>query len=253
MANLMAIILTKNEARHISDCIESVAWADSVMVSDSYSDDGTVETARQQGAIVVQSPFVNFAEQRNAALDEARARGAEWVFFIDADERATSALGKEMRQAVQETGIVGWWVPRYNFIMGHRMRGGGWYPDAQLRVLRVNRACYDPVRQVHETVILDGDAGTLQEHLIHYNYDSLAEFRLKQGRYLAFEARILLDRGIRPRPWTYVSMPLREFWRRYVSLEGYRDGWVGLLVCGLMGWYTFRTYQTLDRLRRGQQ
>ncbi len=253
MANLLAIILTKNEARHISDCIESVAWADSVMVSDSYSDDGTVETARQQGAIVVQSPFVNFAEQRNAALDEARARGAEWVFFIDADERATSALGKEMRQAVQETGIVGWWVPRYNFIMGHRMRGGGWYPDAQLRVLRVNRACYDPVRQVHETVILDGDAGTLQEHLIHYNYDSLAEFRLKQGRYLPFEARILLDRGIRPRPWTYVSMPLREFWRRYVSLEGYRDGWVGLLVCGLMGWYTFRTYQTLDRLRRGQQ
>ncbi len=253
MSNLMAIILTKNEARHIGDCIESVAWADSVMVSDSYSDDGTVETARRQGAIVVQSPFVNFAEQRNAALDEARARGAEWVFFIDADERATSALGKEMRQAVQETGIVGWWVPRYNFIMGHRMRGGGWYPDAQLRVLRVNRASYDPVRQVHETVILDGDAGTLQEHLIHYNYDSLAEFRLKQGRYLPFEARILLDRGIRPRPWTYVSMPLREFWRRYVSLEGYRDGWVGLLVCGLMGWYTFRTYRTLDRLRRGQQ
>ncbi len=253
MSNLMAIILTKNEARHIGDCIESVAWADSVMVSDSYSDDGTVEIARQQGAIVVQSPFVNFAAQRNAALDEARARGAEWVFFIDADERATSVLGKEMRQAVQERGIVGWWVPRYNFIIGHRMRGGGWYPDAQLRVLRVNRACYDPVRQVHEIVILDGDAGTLQEHLIHYNYDSWAEFRLKQGRYLAFEAKILLDRGIRPRPWTYVSMPLREFWRRYVSLEGYRDGWVGLLVCGLMGCYTFRTYRTLDRLRHGQQ
>ena len=253
MSNLMAIILTKNEARHIGDCIESVAWADSVMVSDSYSDDGTVEIARQRGAIVVQSPFVNFAEQRNAALDEARARGAEWVFFIDADERATSVLGKEMRQAVQERGIVGWWVPRYNFIMGHRMRGGGWYPDAQLRVLRANRACYDPVRQVHETVNLDGDAGRLEEHLIHYNYDSLAEFRLKQGRYLAFEARILLDRGIRPRPWTYVSMPLREFWRRYVSLEGYRDGWVGLLVCGLMGCYTFRTYRTLDRLWHGQQ
>lgn len=248
MIDLMAVILTRNEARHIAECIESVAWADRVLLSDSFSDDGTVEIARRAGAEVVQSPFVNFAEQRNEALAEARARGAKWVFFIDADERATPALGEEMRQVTQRSEVVGWWVPRYNYIMGHRMRGGGWYPDPQLRLLRPDRARYDPARQVHEIVILDGEAGTLREHMIHYNYDSLAQFRVKQGRYLVFEARILHERGIRPKPWSPLTMPLREFWRRYVRLGGYRDGWVGLLLCGLMGWYIHQTYRLLRQI-----
>ena len=247
MPRLIAVILTRNEARHIGDCIRSVNWADGVLLSDSFSEDSTVEIARQLGAEVVQRPFVNFAEQRNLALADARARQAGWVFFIDADERATPALAGEIRCAVQGD-MAGWWVPRYNYIMGHRMRGGGWYPDAQLRLLRVGRAHYDPARQVHETVILDGEAGTLHEHLIHYNYDSLSQFVTKQGRYRVLEARMLHARGIRPRPWSMVSMPLREFWRRYASLKGYRDGWVGLLLCGLMGWYMFNTYLELSRL-----
>jgi glycosyltransferase involved in cell wall biosynthesis len=248
VTNLMAVILTKNEVRHIADCVQSVAWADRVLLSDSFSDDGTVDIARRLGADVVQSPFINFAEQRNLSLAEARSRSAEWVFFIDADERATPQLAQEMRQVIQRTDVVGWWVPRYNFIMGHQMCGGGWYPDPQLRLLRADRACYDPARQVHEIVILDGAEGTLREHMIHFNYDSLAQFRAKQGRYLQFEARILHERGVRARPWSPLSMPLREFWRRYVQLGGYRDGRVGLLLCGLMGWYTFRTYRELRRL-----
>jgi hypothetical protein len=245
---LVAAILTKNEARHIQECIQSVAWAEAVLLSDSYSDDGTVEIARRMGANVVQRPFVNFAEQRNLALDDARAMGAEWVFFIDADERVTPELAVEIRRVVGDGTTAGWWVPRYNYIMGRRMRGGGWYPDHQLRLLRAERARYDPTRAVHEIVILDGPAGYLHEHLIHYNYDTLAQFRAKQGRYQVLEAGVLYGQGVRPRPWTYLSMPLREFWRRYVQLQGYRDGWVGLLLCGLMGWYTWRTYVRLGRL-----
>mgnify|MGYP005850624041 CR=1 FL=1 len=252
MRPLVAVILTKNEARHIAACIQSVAWCDGVLLSDSYSSDGTPEIARQLGAEVVQRPFTNFADQRNLALADARARGAEWVFFIDADERAMPALAEEMRQAVQQS-LAGWWVPRYNYIIGHRMRGGGWYPDAQLRLLRADRARYDPARPVHETVILEGDAGLLKEHLIHYNYDSLAQFRAKQNRYLTFEARMLYEQGVRPRPVSYLSMPLREFWRRYVSLQGYRDGALGLLLCGLMGWYKFKAYRELVRLCRAQE
>ena len=250
MPKLFAVILTKNEARHIEECIQSVAWADGVLVSDSYSKDGTVEIADQLGATVVQHPFVNWAEQRNIALADAQALGAEWIFFIDADERATPKLATEIVQVIRDETAAGWWVPRYNYIMGHKMRGGGWYPDHQLRLLHAEHAKYDPSRGVHEVVILDGDAGYLKEHLIHYNYDTLAQFRAKQGRYLDFEAQILYDEGVCPRPWTYFSMPLREFWRRYVTLKGYRDGWVGLLVCGLLGWYTFHTYTRLGRLCR---
>jgi glycosyltransferase involved in cell wall biosynthesis len=247
---LIAVILTRNEKRHIGECIQSVTWTDGVLVSDSYSEDGTVEVARQMGATLVQHPFINFAEQRNMALADAHAMGAKWVFFIDADERATPELAAEIARVIRDDTIVGWWVPRYNYIMGHKMRGGGWYPDHQLRLLQVEHARYDPARGVHEIVILDGEAGYLQEHLIHFNYDTLTNFRAKQNRYQEFEATILYKQGVNPRPWTYLSMPLREFWRRYVELKGYRDGWVGLLLCGLMGWYTFRTYARLGHLRR---
>jgi glycosyltransferase involved in cell wall biosynthesis len=249
---LLAVILTKNEERHVGECIQTVTWTDGVLISDSYSEDDTVEIAQQRGATVLQHPFTNFAEQRNIALADAKTMGAEWVFFIDADERATPELADEIVQIIQKDTTVGWWIPRYNFILGHRMRGGGWYPDYQLRLLKIDHARYDPTREVHETVILDGDAGYLGEHLIHYNYDTLATFRAKQNRYLDFETKILHDQGIYPRLWTYLSMPLREFWRRYITLKGYRDGWVGALLCGLMGWYTFRAYARLGQLRRGQ-
>jgi hypothetical protein len=143
---------------------------------------------------------------------------------------------------------AGWWVPRYNIMWGHTMRGGGWYPDYQLRLMRIDAARYDPERQVHETVLLDGQADYLKEHLIHYNYDSLAQFKFKQDRYIDFEVRILKEKGIRAKPWTYLTMPVREFRRRYVSLGGYKDGWVGLQVCSLMSWYMFITYLRLRKL-----
>ena len=94
---LFAIILTKNEARHISDCIDSVGWADQVLVSNSFSDDGTPDLAHAAGAVVVQRPFDGWARQRNAALDTAAQLGADWVFFVDADERATPELAVEIR------------------------------------------------------------------------------------------------------------------------------------------------------------
>ncbi len=250
MVKIAAVILSKNEARHISDCIKSVQWADVVMLEDSFSDDGTVKIAKDLGGQVFQSKFVNFAVARNTALKNARTLGVEWVFFIDADERATPKLKEEVRQVIKKSDVAGWWAPRYNVMWGHTMRGGGWYPDYQLRLMRLDAARYDPERQVHEIVILDGRADYLKEHLIHYNYDSLAQFKFKQNRYLDFEAKILKEKNIRAKPWTYLTMPLREFYRRYFSLKGYKDGWVGLQVCSLMSWYMFVLYWRLRTLYR---
>jgi hypothetical protein len=131
---------------------------------------------------------------------------------------------------------------------GHTMRGGGWYPDHQLRLMQVDAARYDSERQVHEIVVLDGEEGYLKEHMLHYNYDSLQQFIAKQDRYIDLEAKILQEKGIRAKPWTYITMPLREFNRRYIALQGYKDGWVGLQVCGLMSWYMFETYLRLRKL-----
>lgn len=248
MSNIVAAILTKNEARHIGDCLRSVQWADAIILEDSFSQDKTVEIAKELGAEIFQHEFVNFAAARNRALKNAASLGMKWVFFVDADERVTPELAEEIQLVVKKREFAGWWVPRYNVMWGHIMQGGGWYPDYQLRLLRVDAAQYDPERQVHETVILNGEAGYLREHLVHYNYDSLVQFKLKQNRYIDFEAKILREKGIRAKPWTYLTMPIREFRRRYFSLKGYKDGWVGLQVCGLMSWYTFVTYLRLREL-----
>jgi glycosyltransferase involved in cell wall biosynthesis len=232
--SLAVVVLTKNEERHIGDCLASLAWAERRVVFDALSTDGTVERARAAGAEVLQHPFRNFAAQRNAALE---AVDADWIFFVDADERAEPGLGEEIQRVIQGQDRVGWWVPRHNVILGHVMRGGGWYPDHQLRLLRRGRAEYDPVREVHEIVLLDGAAGYLEHHLTHYNYDSLAQFRHKQRRYADLQVRVLQQQGVRVRPWTPISMPVREFWRRFVSLRGYRDGLYGVLLCGLVAYY----------------
>jgi glycosyltransferase involved in cell wall biosynthesis len=244
--HLAAVVLTKNEECHVADCLESLAWAERRVVFDAYSTDRTVALAQSGGAEVIQHPFHNFAAQRNAALE---AVDAAWIFFVDADERAEPGLGEEILQVMQDQERVGWWVPRHNVILGHTMRGGGWYPDHQLRLLRRDRARYDPIREVHEVVLLDGKAGYLEHHLTHYNYDSLAQFRRKQNRYAGLQVRVLQRQGVRVRPWTPLSMPVREFWRRFVTLHGYRDGLYGVLLCGLVAYY----YGFLPYLRLGRR
>lgn len=252
MTKIIAAILTKNEARHIGDCIKSVQWADEVILEDSFSDDGTTAIARNMNAHIFESEFINFAVARNTALDNAKILGADWVLFIDADERITPELAQEIQEVVKSDEIAGWWVPRYNIMWGHTMRGGGWYPDYQLRLMQVGAARYDSERQVHEIVVLDGQEGHLKGHMLHYNYDSLNQFKKKQDRYIDLEARILQEKGIRAKPWTYVTMPLREFYRRYITLQGYKDGRVGLQVCGLMSWYMLVTYVRLRKLYQAE-
>lgn len=244
-ADLVAIVLTRNEERHIGDCLDSLDWADERVVFDDFSTDRTVEIARARGARIVQHPFENFAAQRNAAL---QAVEAEWILFVDADERVTPALATEVQRVIRyegEKARAGWWIPRHNMMLGHRMRGGGWYPDHQLRLLERSRARYDPARPVHEVVILDGEAGYLENVFVHYNYETVAQFRTKMSRYTRYEAQILHEQRVRVRPWTCVSMPLREFYRRFFKLRGYQDHIYGVLFCGLMAWYTFLTYRRL--------
>jgi glycosyltransferase involved in cell wall biosynthesis len=247
---LTVIILTKNEEKNIADCIASVLWADEVVVFDAFSQDRTVEMAQQAGAMVLQHWFQNFAQQRNAALDAVET---DWVFFVDADERATPELAIEVRRAIQDESRSGWWVPRHNYIFGRVIRHAGWYPDYQLRLLRHGKAHYDPQREVHEIVILDGEDGYLENPLIHYNYDTLAQFIERQSRYTDYEARILFDQDVHPKPHNFVLQPLREFRRRYVSLQGYKDGFHGLLLSLLMTYYTFVMYMRLWRLWLAQR
>jgi glycosyltransferase involved in cell wall biosynthesis len=232
---ITAIILTKDEITHITDCITSVQpWVDTVVVFDSHSNDEVCALAAAAGATVYRRVFDNFAAQRQAALEAVEA---EWILFVDADERVTPALGAEVCRVIGADAANGYWIPRRNYIVGHEMRYGGYFPDYQLRLLRRAAAHYDTAREVHELVEVRGAEGKLQEPLIHYNYASWAQFHAKQRIYAAYEARILAGRGIRPRPHNFLLQPLREFWRRYLTLAGWKDGLPGLRLALLLAWY----------------
>lgn len=245
-----AVVLTRNEASHIQACLASVAWAGQRLVIDTDSEDGTTELARAAGATVVNRPFLNYADQRNTALALVETA---WTLFVDADERIPPALADEIRRVVAcdvPNAPVGYWIPRHNYIFGHLTRGGGWWPDYQLRLMRTDRAHYDPQRAVHELVILDGPEGQLRQPLVHYNYANVTQFRAKQARYTDYDARILYEQGQRARPHNLILQPLREFRRRFVTLGGYRDGLHGLRMASLTAYYEWVKYRKLWNLAR---
>lgn len=248
MPNLAAVILTYNEEHHIIECIESVRWAGRVIVFDSFSTDRTVELARDEGAEVLQHPFENFGAQRDAAL---KAIDSEWILFIDADERVTEALRDEMVDVLQSPragALSGWWLPRHNYIFGKLTLGAGWFPDYQLRLLRREHAAYDPGRPVHEEVILQGESAKLSQPLIHYNYDNDAQFHKKQRKYIQFEAQLRFEEGQRPKFYTPFTGALRQFWWRFISLKGYRDGFHGIKLSLYMAYYEFLTWSLIAKM-----
>jgi glycosyltransferase involved in cell wall biosynthesis len=245
---LTAVVLTLNEEEHIEQCIRTLAWADEVVVFDSYSADETVAIAREAGATVLQSPFENYAQQRNAALDAVETG---WVLFVDADERCTPELAAEIRQVVETGDQAAWFVPRHNIIFGRLTLGAGWYPDYQLRLFRHGRVRFE--RPVHETAVVQGESGYLHNPLLHYNYSDRAQFKAKQDAYSSYDAAIMKRDGVKTRPHNYVLQPWRQFWWRCVTLRGYRDGWHGLRLSAYMAYYEGLKYRKLARLWREEE
>jgi (heptosyl)LPS beta-1,4-glucosyltransferase len=250
MTQLAAIVLTKNEEQHIGACLASLAWADRRVVVDSFSTDRTCDIARERGAEVVQHPFSNYAAQRNVAIG---AVDADWIFFVDADERATPELAEEIAGIVAQEGqgIVGWNVPRRNYLFGKLTQGAGYWPDYQMRLIKRGHARYE--RPASEIVVLDGPSGDLQHPLIHYNYETIAQFRAKQTFRIDFEAMNLYRRGEKCRSYSPYYMTVKHFWWRFVTLQGYQDGWHGLRLALLLAYYFgYRYYRRLGQLYRSR-
>lgn len=248
MIQLAAIVLTKNEEKHIADCLASLAGADRRVVIDSFSSDRTCEIARDHDAEVIQRPFSDYASQRNAAL---QAVDAAWVFFVDADERATPELTQEIKGIIAQDGqgIVGWNVPRVNYLFGKLTRGAGYWPDYQMRLLKRGSARYE--RPASELVVLDGPSGDLRHPLIHYNYETIAQFHAKQNFRIDFEAANLYRQGVKCTFYSPYYMTARHFWWRFVTLKGYQDGWHGFRLSGLLAYYFgYRYYRRLAELKR---
>lgn len=248
---LSAIVLTLNEEKHLPDCLASLKWADETVVFDSFSTDRTEAIARDYGAKFIQRKFSNYADQRNAALEAVQG---DWVFFVDADERIPPELAEEIQSLTGLSGTerseVGWWVPRHNYLFGKLTLHAGWYPDYQLRLLKREQAHYDPTRHVHELVALGGSEGHLKNPLVHLNYETVDEFIVKQHQYTRYDAGILNAQGQRAKPQNFGLQPLRQFWWRFVTLQGWRDGLHGLRLSLLMAYFQFVLYSELRKLNK---
>ncbi|MDO8671557.1 MAG: glycosyltransferase family 2 protein [Dehalococcoidia bacterium] len=250
MPSLSAVVITRNEERHIADCLGTLTWADEIVVLDSCSTDATVKIAGRFTNQVHQRAFTNFSDQRNAALMLAQS---DWILFVDADERCTPELAKEVRLNIHDRPDDpdlprGFWIPRRNFILGKWIKHAGWYPDHQLRLLMRGQASYDATREVHEFPIVPGKVDYLSNPIIHYNYERLSQLLAKQNYYSTYEARTMHGKGIRPKPQNFVLQPVREFKRRYIEWEGYKDGLHGLFLSATMAWFSLVTYVKLARM-----
>jgi len=251
-------IIARDEERHLGAALASAAAiaGEIVVLIDERTTDRTAEIAQTHGARVFTEPFRSHAAQRNRALE--RCRG-EWVLFLDADERLTPELVTEIHrlalpdgaQSTDVTLVQGFWIPRFNLYWSRRLRGGGWYPDRQLRLLRREMAHYDERRLIHEYAEIDGPTSVLAGHLLHINIESLAELRHKQHEYAQQEARTLFSSGVRARPRNFVLQPMREIMRRFWTWHGYRDGWLGLFLALVMGYYELVKYVHLRHLEHG--
>ena len=238
------VVITKNEERNIADCLASVQWVDDIIVVDAESRDRTVELARASGAKVSVRPWPGFGLQKNFGMAQA---SAGWILILDADERVTEELRGEIMACVSKWtpgAPVAYRIPRRNFFYGAWVRGGGVYPDYQVRLFRRGMAQYNDVA-VHENLIVNGEIGTLVGHLDHYTERRIRDHFKKFGLYTTLAAQEKAKR-VRTVGWIdLVFRPLVILAKTYVLKQGYRDGVRGLIVCVFASMYTFVKYAKL--------
>lgn len=231
-AKLSVYIITFNEADKIAAAIQSVSWADEVLVLDSNSTDETVKIAAELGATVKQLKFTTFGKLRNDAITECQH---DWIFSLDADERCTPAAHAEIVQILAQTnvGVVAdaYYVPRRNWFMGRWIKHCGWYPDyRQPQLFRKNALIFDDKEEVHESFCVQGKIGYFKAPIIQVPYQNLEQLVHKMQRYSTLGARKLERKGKRVGMGTALLHGVWAFIRIYVIKRGFLDGWAGFVL-----------------------
>jgi glycosyltransferase involved in cell wall biosynthesis len=224
------VIAAHNEAGQIEACLRSVSWAGEALVVENDSSDDTIGRARAAGATVFSHPFRSIGAQRNAAI----ARAAHpWVLVLDADERATPALGSEVAMRIGNAGAEAWRVRRRSWFLGREIRHSGWDRDRPVRLFR-RHLRYDE-RPVHEHVLTTAEPRTLDEALLHQPYANLGEYFEKLGRYSRDWAAQNHARGKKTSVLALLLRPQARFLSTLLVRGGWRDGWHGLVISLLAG------------------
>ena len=239
MVRVSVIVITKNEARNIGAALDSVRWADDIVVVDSGSTDDTVAIARRRTDRVVTHAWPGYGAQKNYAAGLA---AHDWVLSLDADERVTPALEREIR-ALLAAGPAkqGYRIPRVTHYLGRWIRSTDWYPDRQLRLYDRRSGRWND-RRVHESVIVDGAVGRLEAEIEHHAYRDISHHLRTIDRYSTLAADQMGAEGRRVSWLELAAHPPLAFLRNYVARRGLRDRTPGLIVSILNSYYVFLKY-----------
>jgi (heptosyl)LPS beta-1,4-glucosyltransferase len=246
---LSVTVITRDEARNIAAALESVAWADEIVVVDSASTDDTVAIARRFTDRVVVREWPGYIAQKNHA---AALASHEWIFSLDADERATPALAEEIRGLMAgEPEGAAYRIPRVTWHLGRWIRSTDWYPDHQVRLYDRRRARWTG-QYVHEAVEVDGRLGELRHDLQHFPFRDIADHVDTINRYTTYAAQQMYESGRRASLPQVVGHPPLAFLRNYIAKGGIRDGAPGLVISAMNAYYVYLKFAKLWELSRVQ-
>jgi len=238
MANLSVVVLTKNEEACIAECLESVKWADEIIVVDDESTDKTLEIVKKFNTKVFVRKMDVEGKHRNWAYAQARNL---WVLSLDADEQVTPELKSELERAIKSEEFAAFDIPLRNYISNYWVRYGGWYPASKLRLFRKDKFKYEEV-EVHPRVFLDGACGHLKADIIHKGYPDLEHFLNSVNRQSTLEARKWINTGRKMTLGHMVWRAVDRFFRRYLRKKAYKDGMYGFIVAFFDTFYQIISY-----------
>ncbi|MHC4778965.1 MAG: glycosyltransferase family 2 protein [Planctomycetota bacterium] len=251
MEKVSAVIIVYNEESNLRECLETVKWADEIVVVDSHSTDRTVEIACEFTDKIFQKEYEGHIDKKRFALTKA---SHDWVFSIDADERASDELIEEIRGALGRVAdaVAGFDMPRMTKHLGRWIRHGEWYPDRVRRLFRRSRMRYEGT-EPHDKVIFEGACGHLRGKLLHYNYRDFAHQIQTVQAYSDEAAKALFSKGRKAGFLNLFLRPWVKFAKCYILKRGFLDGWPGFIVAFTSAFYVLAKYAKLYELQNGRK
>ena len=231
----------------VQTTLETIMWADEIIIIDSYSSDGTIEIAKTFGARVIQHEYINSAKQKNWALQYCTY---DWVFQIDSDELLEPNAENIIRSAIANSteNVHCFKMPRKNHVLGKWVKYGGLYPDWEYRLFRKKYGKWWD-REVHSRIVVPGEVETLETPLIHYGMPNISKQILNLDRYTRYEANYMSRNNVKFSWVKWFLKPIFIFFSRYVFQQGFRDGWRGLFLAVYHAFYSFLNHTKLYEIQ----
>ena len=248
---ITATVITLNEEHNIAAALESLSWADEIIVVDSLSSDRTVEIARTFTDRVYSREWPGYSAQKNFAAEQATN---DWIFSLDADERVSQELAGEIQQLKRggEREAAGYRMPRLTFYLGRWIKHSGWHPDNKPRLYHRKRARWSG-DYVHETLETDGKVERLNSDILHYTVRDAAEHHLRMNRYTTLAAQQSSSQGKRASIASLLASPIAVFLRSYIFKLGFLDGIPGLAIARFAAHYEFLKNLKLWEMRNDKE